>query len=103
MDERDIKFYERLSAIETSLKSIAALMEKAEKRAEKNEDRIVGLERGNDIQKRINRDILAHLENDVPCHVREGQHAKRILSWLLAAIGGAVISHLPNVIAFFDK
>jgi hypothetical protein len=65
-------------------------------------DRIAELERGNVIQKELNVRIKAHLADDVPVDVREGQHAKAVLKWAAVVAGTTIVNQLPRIFALLE-
>lgn len=60
--------------------------------------RIILLEMGNEKQKQLNIQTLAHMQEDVPYETMEGRKHTRILAYLAVAAAGAVVSHIVAMV-----
>ena len=98
VDEHMLNLHKGFARLEEKIDNVADAFVKIEKTMERHAEKIGELDRGNEIQKRLNIEFKHYMEHDLPVTAWEGQRAVGLVKWAAVILGTTLVNQLPKII-----
>ena len=98
VDDQLLGLHKGFARLEEKIDNVTDALEKMEKAQERQAEKVSELDRGNEIQKRLNIEFKHHIDSDVPLASWEGQKAVALVKWGAVIVGTTLLNQLPKII-----